>query len=270
MDYSNLSKIEKQLSKLSNVELEQLEKQAKILLPISKFHETGLSEHFTEACFLDPNNQPIKLAQLQIEWHKFIRESIEKDRRRLLILSGRSFGKSTNLLGLILYYLNQNLNHRIKIVCSSDELASRRVLACKRIIEQSESFKLLTNGKLEPDNALPFSSHQLYIKREAILLDPSIEGKGVYSSSLGGRCSIMLLDDIVTMENSNSEELRQKLSNHILSNWMPMIDDDGICICIGTTWYESDYYHQILGNKSWDGLVQVVSEDLKYIDQFVT
>jgi len=249
--------------------LAQAEKQIKMLIPISKYHETGLSEYFTEASFLDPDNHPITLAPLQLEWHKFIRNSIENGRRRLLILSGRSFGKSTNLLGLILYYLNQNLNHRIKIICSSDELASRRVLACKRTIEQSESFKMLTNGKLKPDDTLPFSSHQLYIKREAILLDPSIEGKGIYSSSLGGRCSIMLLDDIVTMENSNTEELRKKLSNHILSNWLPMIDDEGICICIGTTWYESDFYHQILGSRSWDGLIQVVSEDIHYIDQFV-
>ncbi len=102
---------------------------------------------------------------------------------------------------------------------------------------------MLSNGKLKPDETLPFSSHQLYIKREATLLDPSIEGKGIYSYSLRGWCSIMLLDDIVTMENSNNEELREKLSNHVLSNWLPMIDDDGIFICIGTTWYESDFYH---------------------------
>jgi len=109
----------------------------------------------------------------------------------------------------------------------------------------------------------------LFLKRPSILLDPTVEGKGIYSSSLGGRCSIMLFDDVVDSVNSATEELRKKLSNHILSNWMPMIDDEGICICIGTTWYESDFYHQILGSKSWDGLVQIVSEDIQYLDQFI-
>ncbi len=238
--------------------------------PIAKFYETGLSEYFVEACFIDrKTNIPIKLAEHQIEWHKFVRDSLDKAKKNILILAPRGHGKSLNILGLLLYFLFKDQNHTIKIVSASEQIAQGRLELIKSIIDNNVKFKTLTQGKVIADEKRGFSNDKLFIKRSADLIDPSVQAFGITANLTGTRASILMLDDVVTDQNSSTDEQRKKLHKHLDTVVFPILEADGICITIGTVYHLEDWYETIMNNSEWTVLVQSINEDLTGIEQVI-
>jgi len=234
-------------------------------LPISLFHESGLSEHFCESVFIDRlTGSPIELPPHQKQWHSFIRDS-EKNLK--LILAPRSHGKSVNILGILLYYLYINPNHTIKIISATEPIAQARLETLKAIIDSNENFKILTGGKIQPDTKRGWSNEGLYIKRPSNLIDPSIQAFGVMQNLTGSRASILMLDDIINDTNSMNEDARNKLLIHLETVIYPILEPDGLVITIGTVYHLHDYYEHIMNSPAWSILIQSISENLSCIQQ---
>jgi len=257
------------LKKLSDEQLQNALLELEKLTPVAKFHENPISEHFTEACFISSDTGlPIILPPHQLEWHKFIRNCIANNKRKILILSPRGHGKSVNLISLLLYFLWENQNHRIRIISASDQIALKRQQVIQDIITKKDEFRILTQNRVEPDLQRGWGQDTgLFVKRNADLLDPSVSSIGINGNLLGTRSSILLLDDVVTQQNSENIEQREKLLNNINTSILPTLEPDGIVLAIGTIFRLDDLYSSWMDSGNWSVLCQSIDKELNCIQQ---
>jgi len=83
----------------------------------------------------------------------------------------------------------------------------------------------------------------------------------VYAAGTGGpiiskRFDILLCDDILDEENTNTPEAREKVENWFYRTLLPCLTPDGVVMVIGTRWAEEDLYEQLTkpieeGGKGW-------------------
>ncbi len=149
------------------------------------------------------NPNYLGISEFQKEIHRTIdkvKESIslakqgtipwEEVKNTALIHIPRGHGKTSHLLGRILWELGKNPNHKIKIVCETDNNARKRIIFIQHHILENKHLHLLF-PHLKPAESGLWNNLQLYVERNIITVDPSVEGSGILSSSTGGRASIL-------------------------------------------------------------------------------
>jgi len=105
------------------------------------------------------------------------------------ITNGIITHNTTSVLGRVLWELGNNPNLLIKIVCASEEQAKKRIAFLRRHIETNKNLHLLfPHLKPQPDSA--WSTTQLYVERDLISPDPSVEAAGVLGSFTGSHCVV--------------------------------------------------------------------------------
>ncbi len=139
-------------------------------------------------------HQVIDECKKQIEEAKQGIRSWEDVKSTVLFHVPRGHGKSSQILGRILWELGRNPNHKIKIVCETDDNARKRVIFLQQQILHNKHLHLLF-PHLKPADSGLWNNLQLYVKRDIISVDPSIEGCGILSSSTGGRATILFCLD---------------------------------------------------------------------------
>lgn len=94
----------------------------------------------------------------------------------------------------------------------------------------------------------------------------------LYATGCGGpiiskRFDLILCDDILDEENTNTPEAREKVENWFLQTLLPCLTPDGVVVIIGTRWAEEDLYEKLMtsipkGGKGWDSkVVSALTED---------
>jgi len=224
--------------------------------------------NFIDLVVKDDRGQFIHSTELHIQWHWFIEECIRRGNRRILIMSPRRFAKTVQMLGVMMYFLVQDRNRRMKIICNEDSAAIKRTTSIRNYIEKDPEIKQYFGNVLIPDSQSKWTQHSLLIKRDSFSIDPSIESHGIFTTGVGGSCDIMLLDDICDYNNSvDSAVKREKVKDMLLNTWLTQLEPESIAIAIGTSWHISDANHMLLDNPAWSYLIQRVRKDFKKIEQ---
>jgi len=165
---------------------------------------------------------------------------LEVDRYHNHITNGIVTHNTTVLLGRLLWELGKNPNLIIKIVCASEELAKKRIAFLRSHIEANKNLHLLFPN-LKPHPNLSWSSTQLYVQRDIISVDPSVEACGVLGTHTGSHSSAILFDDIIDFKSAfvYPENLK-KIESAVKENWLNILRNDGWFIMIFTPWTKED------------------------------
>lgn len=86
--------------------------------------------------------------------------------------------------------------------------------------------------------------------------DVTCFAQGVGGAIISKRFDIILCDDILDEENTNTPEAREKVETWFTQTLLPCLSPDGVVIMIGTRWAEEDLYEVLTdpvaeGGKGW-------------------
>jgi hypothetical protein len=184
-------------------------------------------------------------------------------------------GKTCQVIGRILYIMGSDPNGRIKYICNTDNNAVNRLLVVQRYIDARPKnmiriFPQLIPAKEDKDKkgkSEKWSSHRLFIKREAKSADATLEAWGVEGGGTGGRADYLIFDDIVDFKNAIQEPARRdKVKDSFKNVWLTRGESACKKLYIATVWHEDDNTSELLKNESFCFLFSRISPDCSYID----
>lgn len=213
---------------------------------------------FIEYCFTDENGRSLKQEWFHRDWQ----DRISKH-NRILIEAPRYHGKTEQLLGRVIWELGQNPNLRIKIICNSDEEASKRVSAIGHHIQYNPRVQRVFPD-LKPASG-GWTQHKLFVRRPVIgMKDPTVEARGILSTGTGGRADMLIADDVVDARNALQQpKLRDVVKEAWFNVWLNQIHTDGRVVYIFTVWHLDDLSHALKQQSTKDlyKLIRYVIDD---------
>lgn len=168
--------------------------------------------------------------------------------KRVVVVAPRAHGKSTQVIGRIIWSLGKNPNLRLKLICASDGKASERIQEIREHIEKNARVREVFPG-LVPNDGLDWTKRKITLKRSIISKDVSLEALGVGSSATGGRADGLIFDDACDERNTlRLPELRGQVKRTFYSVYVPMLEPSGFIWYICTLWHAADLSHELLAN----------------------
>jgi hypothetical protein len=131
--------------------------------------------------------------------------------------------------------------------------------------------------KLAP-HILPTSiwgQEKIIVKRKAISKDPTLQGFGVQSATIGGRVHLLIFDDPQDLRTAVLEPTtRENIELTIRTTWLTrMIPGNSEALILMNRWHENDLANMVMNNPAWAWMAIKVTEDkehLIYEDSFGT
>lgn len=166
-----------------------------------------------------------------VEWYDlWLHESYS------LLLAARGHGKSTCITLFVAWYLGQHPDRRIVMITSDDELAKQRTNAVSALLKHplyQSAFSHLPACVADNDHIIDMGLTLGSSTWRAMTID---------SADPGPRADLLLLDDIVSRENSKTTAKRKDLLGQYTTVVMPYLEPSGQILTVGTPWYEDDLY----------------------------
>lgn len=181
----------------------------------------------------------------QVRWaHSLLK------RKRGLVLGPCGHGKTeTFSKGLCSWLIVRNRNIRVLLVSKSDGLAVKNLKVIRHELQNNP--RIIGDFGRFYDPEATWSDHQLYCLRTKNIKDPTLEAVGLLGAITGGRFDVIILDDVLDVLNTRSEDQRLKVADYIDGTLLPRLEPWGVCWAIGTRKHADDYYNAIINNKTW-------------------
>ena len=188
--------------------------------------------------------------------------SADDAKTRIVIETSRGHAKTTVVLGFLLWALGKDPDLTIKIVSNSDEQSWKKVDFMKQQIEKNENLHKLF-PELQPASKVEnWSKTRFIVKRSLISPDPTVEGYGIKTSSVGSHGWIGVFDDVqddkTTLQNPAENE---KIKQIFFNAWYPIIEPGGIIIYVGCLPRGTKV---LMGDGSWKDITEVEMGDEIY------
>lgn len=188
----------------------------------------------------------IKLGDVHRE---IIHHFLSGDRRICII--PREHGKTTVLIGIILWLIGNDPNLRIKLVCNSDENAKKRLSEISQYINTDPDLKKVFPN-LKPHPTASWTKFQATVARDNISREPTFEACPILGSSTGSRADILFVDDPVDFQNAILKPAMQtQIKIAFKSVWSNIVSDKGKILYIATLWTKDDLTHDLMRRKSY-------------------
>ena len=167
-----------------------------------------------------------------------------------LLLAPRSHGKTTLAEDYIAWRIGKTPLIKVQIITGKEDLAFARIDKIGKILEFNELFinlfgNLSTNGM----EGFKWNAQRKDAFRElggGQERDSTLTGFGIEGQPEGTRADLQFYDDIVTLENSQSETARENIQNKYEMSFRPILQPDGQEIFAGTRYHYSDFYGQLI------------------------
>jgi len=199
-----------------------------------------------------------KVAPFQKAWHQLIDKH-----PRVLIEAPRDHGKTSQIsIARTLWELGKNPNLRIKSICQSDDRAQEILRLIAQCIESNPRLRLVFPD-LRPAFRGTWTRHKIFVKRDKISKDPSVEALGILSTVTGGRADLLIFDDPVDFRNAiYYPSLRKAVKQVYRAVWVNLLEPDGRIIYICTVWHQDDLTHELAKQTSvYKVLVQSIDQN---------
>jgi predicted phage terminase large subunit-like protein len=212
---------------------------------------------FMEYCFVDPGTGK---AFGQQWFHDEWSDAMDTE-NRLIICAPRDHGKTSQIIGRVIYELGRDPNLRIKIACASDGRAKERLFEVSQNILYNARVKEVF-PHMEPDPDAQWNVHKVHVRRDAKHRDASIEALGITSTATGGRCDLLIADDVVDRRNALSfPALREQIKMAWLADWTNLLEPDSKVWAICTLWHKDDLNHMLMDNPAYTTLFYAIPPD---------
>ena len=190
-----------------------------------------------------------------------------------IVLAPWGHGKSVSVaVNLPLWFLGHSPDIRVKIVCNADDNSVKRVRAVRSYIgdkprhrnkDLSKVFPRLRRGKG------PWGDHAIVVERSpnAIAADSSLEAHGVFGVGIGGRCDLLIGDDVPDRRNTiEHPSMRPRVIQTIKGTWQSRLEPTGRHVEVCTRWHDEDLTADRMGNAAYCVMVQRINEKMDGID----
>jgi hypothetical protein len=186
----------------------------------------------------------VEQADCHVEWHEAC------DRHdRVILYSHIESGKTQQIsIGRTLFELGKKPNLRIALVSATERLGQKNLGLIAHYIESSEELHAIF-PKLVPGE--PWTATSITVKSDIHKRDPSVQILGVHGGILGARLDLIILDDILTYENTLTPHRRQDTWNWYHSTLAGRLTANGRVIAIGTAWHPEDLLHRLAAQPRW-------------------
>jgi len=191
----------------------------------------------------------LRPARHHLAWLQAIRETVTTPGGRLLLIAPPGSAKSTyTSLMLPLWYLGNHPERAVLAVTSSDDMAGQFHGVVSLGLEQNAAHRaVFPEAACAPDPGRGWSQDGLYLRGvppEA--KDPSYRISGFRSKVIGSRCQLLLLDDPVDQETSQSAAEMARARQYLDLTLLTRLSPDGAAIAIMTRWGEADVAAHLL------------------------
>jgi len=215
---------------------------------------------FIEYVFKDDDGQPFVQAWFHREWQDAITEH-----DRVMIVGPRGHGKTSQVVGRVIWMLGNNPNLRIKIVCAADDKAMDRLFEVIQHIQYNPRVREVFPN-LRPADVGSWTKHKIIVRRTAMHRDASFEALGIQSTATGGRADVIFADDVVDRRSALMfPKLREQAIVSWHSDWVQLLVPSGQIVYICTMWHKKDLSHQIKKNKRYHVHNYVVGDNFEAI-----
>lgn len=150
----------------------------------------------------------------------------------------------------VLFSLGRNVNLRVLIAMSKADLAKDPMAQIKKMIEESERLhRVFPNLK----RGSRWTEHEILVQRTLILNTPSVRAIGAGTKIDGSRYDLIIMDDVLSLDNTSSQSERDKLMKWIESVPLSRMEQDTKVILIGNAFHNDDPMHRFerMPNTVW-------------------
>ena len=161
----------------------------------------------------------------QYEVAEFLQDTTYK---RRIIMAYRGFGKSWITSAYVLWKLFRNPDEKILVLSATGTRAKEFTTFAQRLILDIPILKHLV-----PPPYMRWSSISFDVRGARPSHAPSVKATGVFSQITGSRASEIILDDVETIDNVETELMRAKLMN-VLGEMENIVIPEGTITFLGT------------------------------------
>lgn len=113
------------------------------------------------------------------------------------------------------------------------------------------------------------TKHKIVVHRTLFSKDASIEALGIMSTATGGRCDLLIADDIVDRRNAiQFPQIRETIKHAWKSDWTNLLEPDGRVVYICTLWHTADNSHELMRNPAYAVLAHAINEKLGEMEAY--
>lgn len=191
----------------------------------------------------EKSGKPIIQAPMHKVWHQLMTEH-----ERLIMWSHVEGGKTNQVaVGRVLFELGHDPNLRVAVVSNTSDLAQKMTRALGQYIEKSRPLHdVFPNLVPTTDPSLPWKAKALTVQRAGVGgKDPSVQACGVHGNIIGSRVDLLVLDDVLDHENTNTPSPRMDVLNWIKSSLFSRLTDNARVWIVGNAWHPEDAMHML-------------------------
>lgn len=167
---------------------------------------------------------------------------------RKLILLPRGHQKSTIVsVAWVIQQILKDPNIRVQIISATWKLSKDLLHQIKRILEDSDLKELFGTFVTRKTR---WSTEYIDVAQSTRRSkDPTISTGGINTGKTGSHCDLMILDDVVSPENTTTPELVRKTIDSY-KDLLPLIDPGGVLVIVGTRYSMADLYGYLIENEA--------------------
>lgn len=196
--------------------------------------------------FFAENILGYKVADYQAEWYSLLEDPKIK---KFILHAPRNHAKTMCItVNGSLWFIGNKPDIRIVIVSNTATQASSFLRSIKTTVEKDEKYKECF-GELMPRYPEKWTENEIIINRETKEKDPTISTVGAGGAILSKRADIIICDDILSKDNTRTNDQRIKIKEWFNDVLMPVLDPiTGRLIMVGTAFNLEDLYHDLMKN----------------------
>lgn len=198
------------------------------------------TEDFIEYAIRDEETGSVlRNADFHKEWQTLWRES-----RFVNLIAAVEHGKTQQTIGKILHDLGTNPNIRVALISNTSDQAQKLLRSVRTHITDNERVhEVFPELRQSSRDADPWHQDMITVERPTIAKDPSVQAHGVFGPVTGARLDVILLDDVLSFENTRTEEQRAKLLEWFETTVFTRATKNARILSVGTPWHPEDFLH---------------------------
>jgi len=224
---------------------------------------------FCEYVLRDESNEArVRLAPLHILAIDFVEYCRSIDKFPALQLPYEHGKSAIFSVAFPLFCLGRNPNITIKLVSASEAIVKTRVKQIRDYIDGKHGGAYnRVFPHIKADRKTGYSAHQIHVEREVSAF-PSVWSHSAMSTGEGGRCGLLILDDVVTRSNTLAKDIALDIIQAVEGTWMQRVHAGGFAILANTPWTSKDLTAHITKSrlKRWCVLRAAVNKTLDGYD----
>jgi len=168
---------------------------------------------------------------------------------------------------LTLFLLGNDTTTRGAVVSATQNQAKKIVSVVTDYIEHSAELRLVfPHLRKSTRRGDAWRDDQIVVDRPPGIPDPSLVAVGIDGGLPGARLNWIVVDDILTRENTATKEQRAKVLEFLDSTVLSRLDPVGGRVIVNNTaWHPEDLVH-VLKNAGWATLIMTITGDIQVFD----